>query len=185
MNALGALTVIKALHGSVATIIPVLEKLTPVEGRGVRHLIILANGTEATLIDEAYNANPASMLAAFSVLELAQPQGKGRRIAVLGDMLELGTQAPGFHAELAAGLQQHKTDLVFCCGPLMRHLYDALPAALRGGYAADSAALAPIVAAAISAGDVILLKSSKGSKVSLIVTDLLRRYAKTGQKHAV
>ena len=93
------------------------------------------SGGQALLIDESYNANPASMRAAISVLGQAGIGTRGRRIAVLGDMLELGPSGPELHAALAESLRANGVDLVFCCGPLMRSLWEALPSNLRGGYA--------------------------------------------------
>jgi UDP-N-acetylmuramoyl-tripeptide--D-alanyl-D-alanine ligase len=94
-----------------------------------------------------------------------------RRIVVLGDMLELGEAAPAMHAELASDIATAAT-LVYSCGPLMRHLFNALPAGLRGGHLPDSAALAPVVAAAIGPGDVVLVKGSLGSRMALVVAAL-------------
>jgi UDP-N-acetylmuramoyl-tripeptide--D-alanyl-D-alanine ligase len=120
------------------------------------------------LLDESYNANGASMRAALDVLRL---QPATRRIAILGDMLELGDSGPAEHAALAAAVVR-SADLVFTCGPLMRHLFDVIPAAIRGRHAQDAAALAPMVVAQIAAGDAILVKGSLGSRMKLIVAAL-------------
>jgi UDP-N-acetylmuramoyl-tripeptide--D-alanyl-D-alanine ligase len=124
-------------------------------------------GGSARLIDESYNANTASVRAALEVLAL-QP---GRRIAVLGDMLELGEAGPAEHAALAepAGAA---ADLVFTCGPQMRGLYERLPEARRGGHAPDSEALAPILARSLRDRDVVLVKGSLGSRMRLVVSAL-------------
>ena len=116
-----------------------------------------------TIIDESYNANPASMLAAFKVFEMVNPVEGGRRIAVLGDMLELGKDGPRLHAELANPLLRAKTDLLFCCGPQMDALYQALPEPWRGGHADDSRALAKKLLEAVKPGDVLLIAGEASS----------------------
>lgn len=160
LNALAALTAAAALGVDGAAAV---AEFRPVAGRGARRT--LAN--DAVLLDESYNANPASMRAALAVLR-ARP---GRHVAVLGDMLELGRFGPDEHAGLAAAVAR-AADLVFTCGPLMRHLHDATAPALRGGYANDAAALAPAVAAAVRLGDTVLVKGSLGSRMAVIVRAL-------------
>ena len=157
LNALAALTAANALgvDGAAA-----MAAFRPGAGRGRRR--DLPNGIR--LLDERYNANGASMRAALAVLA-ALP---GRRLAVLGDMLELGSYGPGEHAGLAPDVQL-AADLLFTCGPLMRGLHDAIPPMQRGAHAADSAALAPIVVAAVRAGDAVLVKGSLGSRMSAVV----------------
>ena len=105
------------------------------------------------------------MRAALDVLRL---QPARRRIAVLGDMLELGDEGPSEHAGLADAVNA-SADVVFTCGPLMRHLFDAVPEAKRGEHAADSAAMAPIVAAALRRGDAVLVKGSLGSGMKRVI----------------
>src|SRR5262249_32135344 len=143
MNALGALAVVKAAGGDLQKAIAALKEAEPVTGRGNRHAITLVEGQPPlVVIDDSYNANPASMQAAFTVLEMTQPAPGGRRIAVLGDMLELGKDGPRLHADLANPLLKAKADLVFCCGPLMGALYDTLPPDWQGAHAKDSRDLA-------------------------------------------
>ena len=108
------------------------------------------------------------MRAAFAVLRL-QP-GK-KRIAVLGDMLELGEAGPEEHLALAADLAA-SADLGFTCGPLMGLLHNAIPASQRGAHANESASLALIVARAVGPGDVVLVKGSLGSRMQRIVAAL-------------
>jgi len=132
------------------------------------------------LIDESYNANPASMRAAISVLGRAPIGALGRRIAILGDMLELGPTGAELHTALAEYLRANAVDLVFCCGPLMRSLWEALPSNLRGGYAESSAALEGDVVTSIRAGDALMIKGSLGSKMKLIVEALRRRFPAPG-----
>jgi UDP-N-acetylmuramoyl-tripeptide--D-alanyl-D-alanine ligase len=122
-------------------------------------------GGTALLLDESYNANTTSMRAALAVL--AAQKGM-RRIAVMGDMLELGDEGVAMHAALAEDAAA-SADLVFTCGPQMAALHDALPVARRGAHAADSAALAPIVADALRAGDAVLVKGSLGSRMAVVV----------------
>jgi UDP-N-acetylmuramoyl-tripeptide--D-alanyl-D-alanine ligase len=145
----------------------VFAHFTPVSGRGARRHLPLSTGT-ALLLDESYNGNGASMRAALSVLSL---QPARRRIAVLGDMLELGDAGPAEHAALAPDAAA-AADLVFACGPLMRHLFDALPDQKRAAHAPDAASLAPLVARAIAPGDAILVKGSLGSRMRRVVDAL-------------
>ena len=126
----------------------------------------------AILYDYAYNANPASMRAALETLAALPAR---RRIAVLGDMLELGAAAEEHHAGLAAPIEAAKTDLVFAAGTSMKALWDKLPISRRGAYAANSAELAPKVIAALQPGDVVLVKGSNGSKLSIIIDALKAR----------
>ena len=159
-NALAALTTANALgiDGSAA-----IGAFRPGAGRGMQRRLM--GGIR--LLDESYNANGASVRAALAVLE-AMP---GRRIAVLGDMLELGFMGAAEHAALAEPAAD-AADVVFTCGTLMRELFDALPADRRGGHAADSAALAPVVAAAVRPGDAVLVKGSLGSRMATVVRAL-------------
>jgi UDP-N-acetylmuramoyl-tripeptide--D-alanyl-D-alanine ligase len=128
------------------------------------------------LIDESYNANPASMAAALNVLGAASVGPHGRRIAVLGDMLELGSTAAQLHRDLIEPVRANHIDLVYCCGALMRNLWDALSTGKRGGYADSAEALESQVLAAIRAGDVIMVKGSLGSKMKTIVAALEKRF---------
>jgi UDP-N-acetylmuramoyl-tripeptide--D-alanyl-D-alanine ligase len=152
-----------------------LSQIVPASGRGVRRTLALPGG-EATLIDESYNANPASMAAALSVLGRAAVGPRGRRIAVLGDMLELGPTSAKLHGGLNDAIKANHIDLVFCCGPLMQNLWDALSTGKRGGYADSAANLASQVAAAIRAGDAVMIKGSLGSKMKTIVNVLEKRF---------
>lgn len=171
-NALAAVAAVAALGGDVERAAAGLERLRPLAGRGARGELALPGGGSATLLDESYNANPQSVAAALAVLGETAPRGGGRRIAVLGDMLELGPEAPRLHADLAAELERAGVDRVFLCGPLMSHLAAALPDSLLAALAADSAALAPQVAAALRDGDVVLVKGSLGSRMKPVVEAL-------------
>ena len=175
MNSLAVLAAATLADADLALSALALAQLKPASGRGVREALTLSGGT-ATLIDESYNANPASMAAAITVLGQADVGPRGRRIAVLGDMLELGTTGPDLHRGLAEAIKMNGIDSVFCCGPLMRNLWEALPSTKKGGYADSSAALEPQVVSAIGAGDAIMIKGSLGSRMKLIVTALQKRF---------
>jgi UDP-N-acetylmuramoyl-tripeptide--D-alanyl-D-alanine ligase len=99
----------------------------------------------------------------------------------LTDMLELGPDAPGFHAALAEPLAEAGVDLVFCAGHLMKSLWDALPPTRRGGYAETAADLAPQVSQAAEPGDVVMVKGSNGSKAGLIAQALARLDVRPGE----
>jgi UDP-N-acetylmuramoyl-tripeptide--D-alanyl-D-alanine ligase len=154
-----------------------LAALEPPTGRGQRITLVLPRGGNALLIDESYNANPASMGAALALLGHAAVGRQGRRIAVMGDMLELGAAGPDLHRGLLDPVLEHGIDLVFCSGPLMRSLWDALPTERRGGYAESAAALEPQVIAAIRDGDAVMVKGSLGSRMGPIVKALARTYS--------
>ncbi|MES2029840.1 MAG: UDP-N-acetylmuramoylalanyl-D-glutamyl-2,6-diaminopimelate--D-alanyl-D-alanine ligase [Pseudomonadota bacterium] len=175
MNSLAVLAAAELMGADLVHAALTLSQVVPAAGRGVRHVLEVGGG-EATLIDESYNANPASMAAAINVLGAAAVGPKGRRIAVLGDMLELGADGAKLHAGLLEAVQSNGIDLVFCCGPLMRNLWDALSTGKRGGYAGDAAALESQVLTAIRAGDAIMVKGSLGSKMKPIVSALEKRF---------
>jgi UDP-N-acetylmuramoyl-tripeptide--D-alanyl-D-alanine ligase len=175
-NSLAVLATVAAAGADVARAADELARIEAVAGRGVRYRIDLPEGP-FTLIDDSYNANVNSMCAAFEVLGKAATGPattglKGRRIAILGDMLELGARAREMHLALVQPLRDAGVDLVLTCGPEMAALQDALPAALRGGHAADSDALAPSATATVAAGDVVLIKGSLGSRMKLLVEAL-------------
>jgi UDP-N-acetylmuramoyl-tripeptide--D-alanyl-D-alanine ligase len=173
MNSLAVLAAVSAAGGDIKAAASSLASLAPLAGRGERHRVALAGGS-FTLIDESYNASPASMRAAFAVLGSTQPDAGGRRVAVLGDMLELGTESQTLHASLAQPLLDAKTDLVFTLGDEMRALDDALPAAKRGGHAGDVGELAGLLGRSLRNGDVVTVKGSHGSKVYELVAMLLK-----------
>ena len=167
MNALATLAVIVSLGLDPIRAIDALETFVPLLGRGLRRTIA-AGGGRALLLDESYNGNGASMRAALDVLRV---QPALRRVAVLGDMLELGEEGPSEHAALADAVIA-SADCLFSCGPLMRSLFDAVPASVRGFHAVDSAALAPVVAAAVRNGDAVLVKGSLGSGMKRVIAAL-------------
>jgi UDP-N-acetylmuramoyl-tripeptide--D-alanyl-D-alanine ligase len=175
MNSLAVLAASSLAGADLALASLSLSQLVPAVGRGVRQTLVVPGG-EVTLIDESYNANPASMAAALSVLGRAKIGPQGRRIAVLGDMLELGPTSAQLHAGLNDAIKADHIDLVFCCGPLMRNLWDGLSTGKRGGYADSAASLEAQVLAAIRSGDAIMIKGSFGSKMKTIVTALEKRF---------
>jgi UDP-N-acetylmuramoyl-tripeptide--D-alanyl-D-alanine ligase len=160
-----------------------LAGLTPPSGRGARQTLTVPGG-EALLIDESYNANPASMRAALALLGQSPIGPRGRRIAVLGEMLELGPRSAELHRGLAEAIVDSAVDLVFCAGPLYQSFWDALPSERRGGYAVSSAALEADVLGALRAGDVVMVKGSLGSKMSPIVKALTRQFSSQGGRAA-
>ena len=175
MNSLAVLAVASLAGADLALAALSLSQIEPAAGRGGRRTLEVASG-EATLIDESYNANPASMAAALNVLGRAAVGPHGRRIAVLGDMLELGPTSPALHRSLNEAVKANHIDLVYCCGPLMRNLWDALSTGKRGGYAENAAILETQAVAAIRAGDAIMVKGSLGSKMKTIVNALEKRF---------
>ena len=185
MNSLAVLAGASLLGADLARAALSLSELEAPAGRGVRRILEVGNG-EATLIDESYNANPASMSAALNVLGQAPVGPHGRRIAVLGDMLELGPTGPALHRGLIEAVRANQIDLIYCCGPLMRNLWDALSTGKQGGYADSSASLESQVVVAIRPGDAIMVKGSLGSKMKLIVSALEKRFpGKAAHEEAV
>jgi UDP-N-acetylmuramoyl-tripeptide--D-alanyl-D-alanine ligase len=175
LNSLAVLAAVALLGADLALAALALGELRPASGRGARIRLEAPGGT-ILLIDESYNANPASMRAALALLGHAEIGSQGRRIAVLGDMLELGPAGADLHRQLAAEIVPHGVDLVFCCGPLMHALWEALPSNRRGGYAEAAAALEPHVLSAIQPGDAVMIKGSLGSRMGAIVKALVSRY---------
>ncbi|WP_159010642.1 UDP-N-acetylmuramoylalanyl-D-glutamyl-2,6-diaminopimelate--D-alanyl-D-alanine ligase [Bradyrhizobium sp. S69] len=175
MNSLAVLAAAALAGADLALAALALSQVEPAAGRGVRRVLEVAGG-EALLIDESYNANPASMAAALNVLGQAPVGPHGRRIALLGDMLELGPTSAALHGGLLEAVRANHIDLVYCCGPLMRNLWDALSTGKRGGYAESAAALEAQAVAAIRAGDAIMVKGSLGSKMKTIVNALEKRF---------
>ncbi|HEY0302155.1 MAG TPA: UDP-N-acetylmuramoyl-tripeptide--D-alanyl-D-alanine ligase, partial [Rhizomicrobium sp.] len=165
-NAVGALLAVALLEGDVLNAAAALKGFAALKGRGAR---FAAGGVD--VIDESYNANPASMAAALALLGTA----KGRRIAVLGDMLEMGPDGTAHHAALAGPIAAARADLVFLNGAQMQALWDALPTSRRGAWAPTSAELAPQLSAALQQGDTVLVKGSLGSKMAVIIEALKAR----------
>ena len=182
INAMGVLAAVEAVAGNPVRASVDLFRWQPPVGRGLRETVILDPvKTQAyiELIDDAYNANPASMAAALEVLAVVMPSesdreaGNTRKIAILGDMLELGASEHEQHAALAENPHLLLVDVVHCIGPRMRACYDALPVDIRGCWAENAAEFALQLAELVAAGDTVLVKGSLGSRVSMLV-DLIR-----------
>jgi UDP-N-acetylmuramoyl-tripeptide--D-alanyl-D-alanine ligase len=176
LNSLAVLAAASLLGADLALAALGLAELKATSGRGAR-ILLETGGGSALVIDESYNANPASMRAALALLAQAERGPRGRRTAVLGDMLELGPAGPDLHRRLLEPVLAGGIDLVFCCGPLMHALWEALPSERRGGYAETAALLEPQVLAAVRAGDAIMVKGSLGSRMGPIVRALERHYS--------
>jgi len=162
-NAVAALAAVHLAGGDVLNAAASLKSFMALKGRGARLTL-----KDMIVIDESYNANPASMVAALALLGAA----KGRKIAVLGDMLEMGEGGIAHHAALAAPIAANRVDLVFVAGTQMQALWDALPASRRGATAPTAAQLEPQVISALRPGDTVLIKGSNGSRMSLILDAL-------------
>jgi UDP-N-acetylmuramoyl-tripeptide--D-alanyl-D-alanine ligase len=171
-NSLAVLATAASLGADLAAAAAAMNAVRPPKGRGIRRKIALAAGS-FTLIDESYNASPEAVRAALDTLALTAPEPGGRRIAILGDMRELGAAADVLHAGLAAPIEAAGIDLVLTCGPHMAALDRVLPATRRGAHALDSAALLPQAVAAVRAGDIVLVKGSLGTRMAPIVEALL------------
>lgn len=171
-NSLSVLAAVGALGGDVAKAAASLASVTPPKGRGATKMIELPGGGIATLIDESYNASPAAVRAAIAVLARRTPVATGRRIFMLGDMLELGSGAAALHEELAEDFTTLGIDRVHTVGPLSHRLHKALPDAMRGLHAPKAADIVEDLKADLRPGDVITVKGSLGSKMGVIVAAL-------------
>lgn len=175
-NAMAALGTAMLVGADLAEAVAALEDLKAVKGRGQRHRRAIGHDSFFTLIDESYNANPASMRAALALLASAQPEGEGRRVAILGDMLEMGEFAAQVHAELASPLLASGIEHVWLSGPEMAHLRDALPSSIHVEYRAATEDMVKFAAASVMPGDVLMIKSSLGIGFGKIVAALLDKY---------
>ena len=173
VNTLSVFAALKILGLELGKGIDAIARQEPVQGRGKREILeIDEKNNPITLIDESYNASPTAMRAAFKVLALIDPGRGGRRVAILGDMLELGKDSEKMHSDLALPLKAANVDLVYTCGKRMKKLYDNLPANQRGAHKDSSQELAEIVPDVLIPGDVVMVKGSLGSKMSLVVEAL-------------
>ena len=175
VNSLAVLAAVHAAGADVALAALALAQVRAPKGRGARASLMLPGG-DVTLIDESYNANPASMRAALELLAMADPGVGGRRIAVLGDMLELGDEGPREHTELAAAVDDAEADIVYACGPNMAYLWDAIDETRRGVYAEASDGLGDALLDEVQAGDVVMIKGSLGSRMGPLVQALCAKY---------
>ncbi len=176
-NALAVLGAVQAVGGDLAVAALALADLGGIKGRGERHVIRLAEG-DAVLVDESYNANPASMAATLSVLGAERVEG--RRIAVLGAMRELGPDSAGFHAALAQPVKEAKVDFAILVGEEMEALAKALGAHVDLAHVADTAAAIEIAREAIGPGDVMLVKGSNSIGLNALVEALSGDFSVAG-----
>ena len=183
MNGLGALASAEALGADLALAVQSLGRWTPYQGRGVREQIVLdpiEPDLVLELIDDSYNANPTSMGAALEVLAAARTgrqagqAGHGRRIAIMGDMKELGPTENSLHESLASLPSMEAVDVVHAVGPLMQALYAALPPSKRGLWTETAAELAEALPRKLGQGDVVLVKGSLSMQLARVV-DAIRK----------
>jgi len=174
INSLAVLAVVEALGGDVAAAAAALADVAAPSGRGLRHRVALGSG-EILLIDESYNCSPVALRAALDVLKATAPAAGGRRIAVIGDMLELGGDSARIHAAFADEIVSRDIDLALLVGTEVAHLTSALPAERRLDHVAEAAdALAPLVEA-LRPGDVVMVKGSRRIGLETVVEGLLAR----------
>ena len=181
-NALAVLAAADALGFDPTITTTDLGRWAPPQGRGTRETICLdpVEGIGFGLIDDAFNANPASVAAALDLLAVSEPTdgigrvARGRRIAILGDMLELGPEETALHAAIARHPAIGAISLIHCVGPRMRALHEALPRAKRGHWVETARELVPKLHGIVDAGDIVLVKGSKSIEVSRVV-DALRK----------
>jgi UDP-N-acetylmuramoyl-tripeptide--D-alanyl-D-alanine ligase len=185
MNALAVLAAATGLGLDPGRAAAGLAAWRPPGGRGTRETVICdpATGAAFELIDDAYNANPTSMGAALEVLAMSRPPSGGRRVAILGDMLELGPDERALHADLADHPAMGAVDIVHCAGPRMGHLWAALPAGQRGRRADTAAELGDDLAALVQPGDVVLVKGSLGVRLGPLVAALRNMGAAAPEQH--
>jgi len=175
MNSLAVLAAVKLMGADLALGALKLAEMMPAKGRGARLRLKVPDGS-AILIDESYNANPTSMCAALALLGQTVPGRHGRRIAILGDMLELGEDASMLHAGLATAIDEAATDVLYACGPHMADLWSRVAAGRRGAYAETSDELKALVVGDVRPGDVIMVKGSLGSRMGPLVEALVAKY---------
>jgi UDP-N-acetylmuramoyl-tripeptide--D-alanyl-D-alanine ligase len=172
-----ALLMMRALNVDLETGIAALGAFEPLPGRGAERTLAGPRG-RFTLIDESYNASPVSVAAALA--NLGARATSGRRIAALTDMLELGPDSALRHAELATAVEAARVDLVFCAGPLMKSLYEALPVTRRGAWTPAAEDLLAALTEAIGPGDAVMIKGSRDSRAAALVAGLVALDAAQG-----
>jgi UDP-N-acetylmuramoyl-tripeptide--D-alanyl-D-alanine ligase len=178
-NSLAVLAVLVALGADPMRRLAALARISPPVGRGARTQLEAPDG-RILLIDESYNANPASVRAALAAMATTPRADFPRRIAVLGDMLELGDASPDLHRSLKEAVDAAGVDLVLACGPMMRLLYDALKPSQQGGWAPSSEQLVEPLLEAVRSGDAVMIKGSLASKMAPLVDALRARFANVG-----
>jgi UDP-N-acetylmuramoyl-tripeptide--D-alanyl-D-alanine ligase len=176
LNSLAVLAAVKLMGADLARASLALAVAEASKGRGVQQYFKIDGGS-FLLIDESYNANPVSMAAALALLSRAKLGKGGRRIAVLGDMLELGAHGPSLHEGLAKELDANQVNALYAVGPLMTNLWDKTPESMRGAYAVNSADLRDGLLDSVQPGDVIMIKGSLGSRMGPLVDAIKARFA--------
>ena len=166
INSLAVLATIAVLHLNIKQAACDLATIPPIRRRNQHEKIPLGKDLEFTLINDAYNAIPASMHTAFECLKLTQPTDTGRHIAVLGDMLTCGKSSKQDHIDLARPLIDNKIDKVFTFGTDIHYLYGTLPLEMRGIHAKTAEELIQALAKEIQPGDVVLVKGSNASDIN-------------------
>ncbi|MDX2141882.1 MAG: UDP-N-acetylmuramoyl-tripeptide--D-alanyl-D-alanine ligase [Rhodospirillaceae bacterium] len=179
INALAVLAAIKAMGADPSRGAATLAKLAPTKGRG-NVVTIAVPGGEIAVVDDSYNASPASVKALTETMGRIKADTSARALMALGDMLELGAQGPALHAGLAESIVANGIDLVFTAGPLMEHLHTALPRDKRGGHVRESALLNPLLQGALRPGDIVAVKGSHGSRMNVVVDALCAMSARAG-----
>ena len=182
VNSLAVLAAVKLSGADLARAGLALATAEPAKGRGVRERLTV-NGGEVLLIDESYNANPASVRAALALLAASRPGKGGRRIAVLGDMLELGRQGPELHAELSAPMDEAGVDVLYAAGPLMANLWGRVPPAKRGAHAEISDGIRDALLSGLRAGDVVMIKGSLGSRMGPLAEAMRAKFPPVGKEN--
>jgi UDP-N-acetylmuramoyl-tripeptide--D-alanyl-D-alanine ligase len=166
LNSIAVLSAVRALGYELEPAIERLSGFLALPGRG-EILDLKVNGRAVRVIDDAYNANPGSMAAA---LERLSGENGSRRVAVLGEMAELGPSAARYHTELAGLIAKSSIDRVYVTGELYRSFWDALPQPRRGAYAESAEALKEAWLGDVADGDVVLFKGSHSTRIHLLVS---------------
>jgi UDP-N-acetylmuramoyl-tripeptide--D-alanyl-D-alanine ligase len=174
-NSLAVLTAVSDLGADLAKAGLALDAMRSPKGRGEVSRLPVTGG-EVALIDESYNANPASMRAALAVLGESQVTPPGRRIAVIGDMRELGANADRLHGELSKPITENGIDAVYCAGPHMHSLWQQLPQALRAHYCEEAKDLEEVLLGDVRPGDVVMIKGSLGTRMGPLVEALKNEF---------
>jgi UDP-N-acetylmuramoyl-tripeptide--D-alanyl-D-alanine ligase len=178
-NSLAVLAALQALGADPMRCLPALVQAAAPAGRGARS-VLKAEGGSILLIDESYNANPASVRAALAAMATVPRADFPRRVAVLGDMLELGSTAADLHRGLKEAVDAAGIDLVFACGPMMKLLYGDLKSAEQGAWTQSSAELQPTLLDALRAGDVVVIKGSLASRMGPLAEAVRARFSRAG-----
>jgi UDP-N-acetylmuramoyl-tripeptide--D-alanyl-D-alanine ligase len=175
MNSLAVVGALSEIGADLSGALAGLGQMSAPQGRGVR-VELACRGGKALLIDESYNANPVSMRAAIAVLGSVSRSGYPRRIAVIGDMLELGEDKSRFHEDLEGPLSEAGVDLVFTVGPIAKALFDKLPEKMRGAAADGPSGIEEKLLATLQGGDVVMIKGSNGTRTFELAAAIRRQF---------